>query len=157
MSDPSDVEKLDTLRYLIGGDVEAVAVPRKEILKAIDKYYAEDEERLKSMINDKEVNSVEILVSEDEETNVGAMDDDTIPIIRLATKIILDAYKMKASDIHLEPMEKRYRIRYRIDGSLREVEGPPKYLQANFTSRIKIMSRMDITEKRIPQDGRIRK
>ena len=155
MSDPSDVEKLDTLRYLIGGDVEAVAVPRKEILKAIDKYYAEDEERLKSMINDKEVNNVEILVSEDEETNVGAMDDDTIPIIRLATKIILDAYKMKASDIHLEPMEKRYRIRYRIDGSLREVEGPPKYLQANFTSRIKIMSRMDITEKRIPQDGRI--
>ena len=126
-----------------------------EILKAIDKYYAEDEERLKSMINDKDVNSVEILVSEDEETNVGAMDDDTIPIIRLATKIILDAYKMKASDIHLEPMEKRYRIRYRIDGSLREVEGPPKYLQANFTSRIKIMSRMDITEKRIPQDGRI--
>ena len=155
MSDPSDVEKLDTLRYLIGGDVEAVAVPRKEIRKAIDKYYAEDEERLKSMINDKDVNNVEILVSEDEETNVGAMDDDTIPIIRLATKIILDAYKMKASDIHLEPMEKRYRIRYRIDGSLREVEGPPKYLQANFTSRIKIMSRMDITEKRIPQDGRI--
>ena len=155
MSDPSDVEKLDTLRYLIGGDVEAVAVPRKEILKAIDQYYAEDEEHLKSMINDKDVNSVEILVSEDEETNVGAMDDDTIPIIRLATKIILDAYKMKASDIHLEPMEKRYRIRYRIDGSLREVEGPPKYLQANFTSRIKIMSRMDITEKRIPQDGRI--
>ena len=155
MSDPSDVEKLDTLRYLIGGDVEAVAVPKKEIIKAIDKYYAEDEERLKSMINDKDVNSVEILVSEDEETNVGAMDDDTIPIIRLATKIILDAYKMKASDIHLEPMEKRYRIRYRIDGSLREVEGPPKYLQANFTSRIKIMSRMDITEKRIPQDGRI--
>ncbi|MBR2632260.1 MAG: Flp pilus assembly complex ATPase component TadA [Lentisphaeria bacterium] len=155
MSDPSDMEKLDTLRYLLGGDVEAVAVPAKQIEKAIDKYYVEDEERLKAMINDKDVNSVEVLVSEDEETNVGAMDDDTIPIIRLATKVIVDAYKMKASDIHLEPMEKRYRIRYRIDGSLREVEGPPKYLQANFTSRIKIMSRMDITEKRIPQDGRI--
>ena len=155
MSDPSDMEKLDTLRYLLGGDVEAVAVPAKQIEKAIDKYYVEDEERLKSMINDKDVNNVEVLVSEDEETNVGAMDDDTIPIIRLATKVIVDAYKMKASDIHLEPMEKRYRIRYRIDGSLREVEGPPKYLQANFTSRIKIMSRMDITEKRIPQDGRI--
>ena len=155
MSDPSDMEKLDTLRYLLGGDVEAVAVPAKQIEKAIDKYYVEDEEKLKTMINDKDVNGVEVLVSEEEETNVGAMDDDTIPIIRLATKIIVDAYKMKASDIHLEPMEKRYRIRYRIDGSLREVEGPPKYLQANFTSRIKIMSRMDITEKRIPQDGRI--
>ena len=155
MSDPSDMEKLDTLRYLLGGDVEAVAVPRSQIEKAIEKYYVEDEEKLKTMINDKDVNNVEVLVSEEEETNVGAMDDDTIPIIRLATKIIVDAYKMKASDIHLEPMEKRYRIRYRIDGSLREVEGPPKYLQANFTSRIKIMSRMDITEKRIPQDGRI--
>ena len=155
MSDPSDMEKLDTLRYLLGGDVEAVAVPAKQIEKAIEKYYVEDEEKLKSMINDKDVNNVEVLVSEEEETNVGAMDDNTIPIIRLATKIIVDAYKMKASDIHLEPMEKRYRIRYRIDGSLREVEGPPKYLQANFTSRIKIMSRMDITEKRIPQDGRI--
>ena len=155
MSDPSDMEKLDTLRYLLGGDVEAVAVPAKQIEKAIEKYYVEDEEKLKSMINDKDVNNVEVLVSEEEENNVGAMDDDTIPIIRLATKVIVDAYKMKASDIHLEPMEKRYRIRYRIDGSLREVEGPPKYLQANFTSRIKIMSRMDITEKRIPQDGRI--
>ena len=156
MSDPSDVEKLDTLRYLLGGDVEAVAVPREQILEAIDKYYAEEEARSSEMIGDQDVSDIEVVTSrtaEEDESKVG--EDDEVPIIRLATKLIVDAYKMKASDIHLEPMEKRYRVRYRIDGALREVEGPPKYLQANFTSRIKIMSRMDITEKRIPQDGRI--
>lgn len=91
-------------------------------------------------------------------SNIGqaeSPDDENAPIIRLVTQLIIDAFKMKASDIHLEPMEKRYRVRYRIDGALREVEGPPKYMQANFTSRVKIMARLDITEKRIPQDGRI--
>lgn len=91
-------------------------------------------------------------------SNIGqaeSLDDENAPIIRLVTQLIIDAFKMKASDIHLEPMEKRYRVRYRIDGALREVEGPPKYMQANFTSRVKIMARLDITEKRIPQDGRI--
>ena len=83
------------------------------------------------------------------------VEDDATPIIRLVQKILADAYKMKASDIHMEPMEKRYRIRYRIDGALQEVDAPPKYVQANLTSRLKIMARLDITEKRIPQDGRI--
>ena len=154
MSDPSDMEKLDTLRYLLGGDVEAVAVPHKQISEAIEQYYAEEEARSQGMIDDKELTEIEVLTGDPDEGGM-IQEDDEVPIIRLATKLIIDAYKMKASDIHLEPMEKRYRVRYRIDGALREVEGPPKYLQANFTSRIKIMSRMDITEKRIPQDGRI--
>jgi general secretion pathway protein E/type IV pilus assembly protein PilB len=81
--------------------------------------------------------------------------EDDAPIIRLVSLIIIEAYKMRASDIHMEPMEKRYRIRYRIDGALREMEAPPKYLQANLTSRLKIMAKLDISEKRIPQDGRI--
>ena len=106
-----------------------------------------------TMLDDAE----DVELDEIAESSIGGpeRDDDDTPIIRLVTKLIIDAYKMKASDIHFEPMEKRYRVRYRIDGALREVDGPPKYLQANFTSRIKIMSRMDITEKRIPQDGRI--
>ena len=69
--------------------------------------------------------------------------------------LIIEAFKRRASDIHLEPLEKRYRVRYRIDGALIEVESPPKYLQANITSRLKIMAKMDISEKRVPQDGRI--
>ena len=152
MSDPADMETLDTLRYLLGGDVDAVAAPRKQIDAFINKYYTEHEES-STMLDDAE----DVELDEAVESTIGGpeREDDDTPIIRLVTKLIVDAYKMKASDIHFEPMEKRYRVRYRVDGALREVDGPPKYLQANFTSRIKIMSRMDITEKRIPQDGRI--
>ena len=81
--------------------------------------------------------------------------DDDVPIIKLVTGLIIEAYRIGASDIHMEPMEKTYRVRYRIDGILHEVDAPPKYLQANVTSRLKIMAHLDITEKRIPQDGRI--
>ena len=153
MSDPADMETLDTLRYLLGGDVDVVAAPKKQIEACIEKYYADQDLEVSTMLDDAE----DVELDEIAESSIGGpeRDDDDTPIIRLVTKLIIDAYKMKASDIHFEPMEKRYRVRYRIDGALREVDGPPKYLQANFTSRIKIMSRMDITEKRIPQDGRI--
>ena len=155
MSDPTDMEKLDTLRYLLGTDVDAVIAPDAQIQKMIAKYYHEDEEE--SDVDQQDFDaSDEIIESSTAAANPGAQEDDDTPIIRLVTKLIVDAYKMKASDIHLEPMEKRYRVRYRIDGALREVDGPPKYLQPNFTSRVKILSGLDITEKRIPQDGRIR-
>ena len=75
-----------------------------------------------------------------------AMEDDDAPIIKLVSGLIIDAYRFGASDIHMEPMEKHYRVRYRIDGVLREVDAPPKFLQANLTSRLKIMSHLDITE-----------
>ena len=156
MSDPSDMEKLDTLRYLIGGDVDAVVAPEKQIAAAVARYYPEDDEEEEAAARKAEdLDNAEVVLDISEEDRAALGDDESAPIIRLVTKLIIDAYKMKASDIHLEPMEKRYRIRYRVDGALREVEAPPKYLQANFTSRIKIMSGMDITEKRIPQDGRI--
>src|SRR5690606_18861928 len=77
------------------------------------------------------------------------------PIIRLVQVIITEAFNRRASDIHLEPMEKRFRVRYRVDGVLHEVENPPKRLQLAIISRIKIMSNMSIAEKRVPQDGRI--
>ena len=155
MSDPTDMEKLDTLRYLLGTDVDAVIAPDAQIQKMIAKYYHEEEEE--SDVDQQDFDeSDEIIDSSSAAANPGVQEDDDTPIIRLVTKLIVDAYKMKASDIHLEPMEKRYRVRYRIDGALREVDGPPKYLQPNFTSRVKILSGLDITEKRIPQDGRIR-
>ena len=155
MSDPTDVEKLDTLRYLLGGDVEAVIVPEREIREALDRYYPEEEEVSGSIAKDLDINETEMIIETAEKDASAVDEDDDAPIIRLVSKLIIDAYKMRASDIHLEPMEKRYRVRYRIDGALREVDGPPKYLQANFTSRVKIMAHLDITEKRIPQDGRI--
>ena len=156
MSDPTDVEKLDTLRYLLGGDVDAVIAPEAEIQAALDHYYPEAEEESGSIAKDVDMSAAEMVIENADAEDANTMDDDdNAPIIRLVSKLIVDAYKMRASDIHLEPMEKRYRVRYRIDGALREVDGPPKYLQANFTSRVKIMAHLDITEKRIPQDGRI--
>ena len=80
---------------------------------------------------------------------------DEAPIIRLVSLLILEAFKKRASDIHIEPLASKLRVRYRIDGVLKEVESPPKYLQANVISRIKIMANIDIAEKRLPQDGRI--
>ena len=158
MSDPTDVEKIDTLRYLLGSDVDAVVAPEEQIIAALDKYYPEEVEESGSEAQDVDIEATDELVYQDPssvDTAGGRSAEDDAPIIRLVSKLIVDAYKMRASDIHLEPMEKRYRVRYRIDGALREVDGPPKYLQANFTSRVKIMAHLDITEKRIPQDGRI--
>ena len=155
MADPTDVEKLDTLRYLLGGNVDAVIAPEHQILEALDRYYPENEEESGSVTKDVNMDAADMAIESADEAVSGMDEDDEAPIIRLVSKLIVDAYKMRASDIHFEPMEKRYRVRYRVDGALREVDGPPKYLQANFTSRVKIMAHLDITEKRIPQDGRI--
>lgn len=154
MSDPTDVTTLDALRYMLGRDVDAVIAPEEQINKIINEHYRSISDSVESMIGDIESQIEHV----DMESMIGSaeiVEDDATPIIRLVQKILADAYKMKASDIHMEPMEKRYRIRYRIDGALREVDAPPKYVQANLTSRLKIMARLDITEKRIPQDGRI--
>ena len=155
MADPTNVELLDTLRYLLGGDLDAVIASEEQITAAINKYYPEENEDVSSTDKDVDISVTDELVFDKESADDPGREDDDTPLIRLVSKLITDAYKMRASDIHFEPQEKRYRVRYRIDGALREVDGPPKYMQANFTSRIKIMSHMDITEKRIPQDGRI--
>ena len=154
MSDPTDVTTLDALRYMLGQDVDAVIAPKEQINKIINEHYKSISDSVESMIGDIESQIEHV----DLDAVIGSsenIEEDNAPIIRLVHKILSDAYKMKASDIHMEPMEKRYRIRYRIDGALREVDSPPKYIQANLTSRLKIMARLDITEKRIPQDGRI--
>ena len=155
MSDPTDVETLDVIRYLVGGDVDAVIAPEAEIAAAIEELYPETDDEGGSVSTDVDIEATDDLVYQDPNKVEDGNEDDDTPLIRLVSKLIIDAYKMRASDIHLEPMERRYRVRYRIDGALREVEGPPKYMQANFTSRVKIMAHLDITEKRIPQDGRI--
>ena len=157
MSDPTDMETLDALRYLLGCDVEAVIATSEQIEKVIAEHYRLVDGSVEGMLKEIDESS-DISLVDNSGSMIGgaeAEDADDAPIIRLVSKILVDAYKMKASDIHLEPMEKRYRIRYRIDGALHEVDAPPKYLQANLTSRLKIMARLDITEKRIPLDGRI--
>ncbi len=153
MSDPTAMDTLDSLRYVLNRDVEAVISPKEQIQKVLDQHYAASlNDQVNTLLNGMEVGDLEQV--EDADTGNEATGSDA-PIIRLVYLLITEAYKMKASDIHLEPLEKRFRIRYRIDGVLREMESPPKYLQANIISRIKIMSHMDISEKRLPQDGRI--
>ena len=152
MSDPTAMDALDGLRYVLNRDVEAVISPQEQIQKVMDRYYGSLTDSVNTLLNGMETGNLEQI--EDADTGNEASGDDA-PIIRLVYLLITEAYKMKASDIHLEPLERRFRVRYRIDGVLREMESPPKYLQSNIISRIKIMSRMDLSEKRIPQDGRI--
>lgn len=155
MSDPLDFDTLDTLRYVLKCNVQGVVSPRRDVKKALDRYYAMESEMETMMdeIADGAVN-VELATSEHMLVDTDATETDA-PIIKLVSLIILEAFRNRASDIHLEPLEKRFRVRYRIDGVLHEVDSPPKRLQPAILSRVKIMANMKISEKRIPQDGRI--
>ncbi|MBR0198069.1 MAG: Flp pilus assembly complex ATPase component TadA [Kiritimatiellae bacterium] len=142
LSDPMGYDAIDSLRYVLNGrEVEAVISPKSEIAAAMAKLYLADEPA--------------DVQTRDEFGEDGEASGDDAPVIKLATMLITNGIKMKASDIHLEPMEKEFRVRYRIDGALRKMDSPPKRLQGAIISRIKIMSKMKISEKRIPQDGRI--
>jgi general secretion pathway protein E/type IV pilus assembly protein PilB len=157
LSDPLDVETLDGLRYILKMNVEGVVAPAEEIEIALQKYYAARAPTVESMLQDmtqSEVGkpgSMQSLISNEGETT-----EADAPIIKLVSLIIMEAFRSRASDIHLEPMSKKFRVRYRIDGVLHEVESPPKRLQSAILSRLKIMANISIAEKRIPQDGRIR-
>jgi len=155
LSDPLDVETLDSLRYVLRCGVEGAVTTPEEIEAGLKAYYASTGLTATAMIQDMTEGSVGgkgdglALAGEDEVTDADA------PIIKLVSLIILEAFRSRASDIHLEPQEKKFRVRYRIDGVLHEVESPPKRLQSAIISRIKIMANMSIAEKRMPQDGRI--
>jgi len=159
MGDPTDMDTLDALRVVLQCDMDAVVAPQEQINRLLIQTYGTDEEKL-DLVSDglATTDDMEQVIDGTEDGTLsagGGTPEEDAPIIKLVSQIIINAFNMKASDIHMEPMEKRYRIRYRIDGALREQEGPPKYLQPNITSRLKIMAHMDISEKRIPLDGRI--
>ena len=155
MSDPSDMATLDSLRYILKMDVDAVVSPKEQIQQVIDRYFSSMESSVASIIGDMQADGSDEIQTIGDAGEEGDDGKDDMMIIKLVHLLIIEAHKLKASDIHLEPMEKKFRSRYRIDGVLREMESPPKYLQANVISRLKIMGHMDISEKRIPLDGRI--
>ncbi len=150
LSDPMGYDTIDSLRYVLKTDVQAVIAPRNEVKAAMDKLYPEEFENIFGS-DDPNIDVAEKKAGED---GSDAKDSDA-PVIRLVSMVLTEAIKMRASDIHLEPMERHFRVRYRIDGVLREMDRPPKRLQAAIISRVKIMSNMKISEKRVPQDGRI--
>ncbi len=157
MADPSDLEALDSIRYILRTDVEGVVTSRKAIDRALDYYYGDLGDSVESFLEEMTEGTLDIseVATTDVTTETTDEEDDEAPIIRLVSLLILEAFRTRTSDIHLEPMEKRFRIRYRIDGCLHEVENPPKYLQNSIISRLKLMAGMDLSEHRIPQDGRI--
>lgn len=158
VSDPSDIEAIDGLQVSIGKTVELRVASPSDIEAALAKYYGgagRDDGGIAQMIQDITEGEVEVTAMKGDVSADGEAVDADAPIIKLVNQIIVDAFKLRASDIHLEPMAKRFRVRYRIDGVLIEQKDPPKRLQAPIIARLKIQSGMSIAERRIPQDGRI--
>ncbi len=155
IGDPLEVDTLDSLRYVLKTDIEGVVAPPGEIVVALDRYY-QREASVETMIDQLTEGTVSMVTAGRADMREEAdVTESDVPIIKLVSLIIYEAHRNRASDIHLEPLEKRFRVRYRIDGVLHEVDSPPKRLQAAIISRVKIMANMKIAEKRVPQDGRI--
>jgi type IV pilus assembly protein PilB len=159
IADPSDLDTIDSLAHLLHAEIELRVASEADIESALSKYYAErggggvaTDPRLKQTIEELTQEHVDIQSDAMED---GAAVEADAPLIKLVNSIIVEAFKMRASDIHLEPLSKTFRMRYRVDGVLHEVKAPPKRLQAAVISRLKIQSNMSISEHRIPQDGRI--
>ncbi|HHL31815.1 MAG TPA: type IV-A pilus assembly ATPase PilB, partial [Oceanospirillales bacterium] len=158
ISDPTNVTAIEEIQFHTNMTVEPVVVPHDLLLSVIDEALNEAD----SMMDDEEDDEgLEDLDYEDtteivEDTAADASDADDTPIVKFVNKVLLDAIKRGASDIHFEPYEKNYRVRYRIDGMLKTMARPPVGMTMKLSSRIKVMSRLDIAERRVPQDGRIK-
>ena len=161
MTDPTNVFAMDDIKFMTGFNVEPVVASETAIAEAISKFYgeAESEEQLTKVMKDLtgDENADLELAAEEQEMSLAEMERaaEEAPIIKLVNLILTDAVKRGASDIHIEPYEKEIRVRLRIDGILQTVMNPPMRLRDAIISRIKIMAKLDISEKRLPQDGRI--
>jgi type IV pilus assembly protein PilB len=159
MVDPTNVFAMDDIKFMTGFNIEPVVASESSILEGIDKAYGtkqgEDLESVMQTMNDSDAD-VE-LQTEEAEAALADLERaaDEAPIVKLVNLILTDAVKRGASDIHMEPYEKEFRVRFRIDGVLQAIMSPPLKLKDAITSRLKIMSKLDISEKRLPQDGRI--
>jgi type IV pilus assembly protein PilB len=156
MSDPSDFDTMQKLQFILNKDIQPVLAPREQIIEAINRHYGQTEtESVDSMLQ--EFTDTAIDFTETEHTAaMGGGDESDAPVVKLVNLIISEAISLRASDIHIEPFADRVRVRYRIDGVLVERDSPPRRLLAPLLSRIKIMGSIDISEKRRPQDGRIK-
>jgi len=157
IADPSDLDTLDSLTHLLGAEINLQVASEEDIESALNRYYGgSGQTAVDKMIQDITEGEVEIaqpkaMTAADD----GSAIDADAPLIKLVNSMIVEAFKMRASDIHLEPLSKSFRIRYRIDGMLHEMKSPPRRLQPAIIARLKIQSNMSIAEHRVPQDGRI--
>jgi len=161
MADPTNVFAMDDIKFMTGYNVEPVVASELGIKAAIDNYYGTTSSlELKKVMEDlqsSESADLEVL-EEEEELDIEALQDsaEEAPVVKLVNLILTDAIKRGASDIHIEPYEKEFRVRFRVDGTLYEIMNPPLKLRDAMTSRLKILAKLDISEKRLPQDGRIK-
>jgi type IV pilus assembly protein PilB len=155
LADPSDLDVVDTLQRLLSADVELRVATDDDIDHALNKYYGAADDSVSQLIQDITEGEVEVGLPSKGMGEDGATVEADAPIIKLVNTLIVEAFKARASDIHLEPLAKSFRVRYRIDGVMHEMKSPPKRLQPAIISRLKIQSNMSIAERRIPQDGRI--
>ncbi len=158
VSDPEDFDTIEKLRFILNREVKIALAPRESILEAINRYYGQIEgESADSMLQEFTDTAIDFTeTQEDSARDSEVVDENSAPVVRLVHMMITEAVQLRASDIHIEPFEDRVRIRYRIDGVLIERDSPPRRLLGALISRVKILAKMDIAERRRPQDGRIK-
>ena len=156
--DPTDIETQDKLRFILNRDIEMAIAVREQIVESINRHYGlSDGESADSMLQEFTDTAIDFTETAVEQAAAQNPDDQSdAPVVKLVSLIITEAVQLRASDIHIEPFEDRVRIRYRIDGRLVERDNPPRRLLGAILSRIKILSKLDIAERRRPQDGRIK-
>ncbi len=159
VADPANLHAIDEVKFQTSLGIEAIVVEDDKLQKALDKALEQIDNQMSSLTDegDVDLDSLEVSGGEDELEDKARSDDvEDAPIVRFVNKVMLDAIRRGASDIHFEPFEKMYRVRLRMDGVLKEIAQPPPQLAMKLSARLKVMSRMDIAERRVPQDGRIK-
>lgn len=152
VSDPLDIDTIDSLSFLLQREIELVCASQEKIRQALVKYYGTADEA-SDILAQQIGHDVDFGL---DDGDIGGADEADAPIIRMVSMLLIEAHRLGASDVHLEPLDKKFRVRFRIDGVLHEMQAPPKRLQSAIISRLKIMTgSMSIAEKRLPQDGRI--
>ena len=157
LSDPTNLQALDEIKFQTRMSTEAILVEENKLGRVIDSSMEDSDTDIHDLL-DEDLDNIDFEDSEDSSSTNDDLDSDIddAPVVRFVNKILLDAINKGASDIHFEPYEKKFRIRTRQDGILKEIASPPQNIANKLTSRIKVMSRMNISERRIPQDGRIK-
>ncbi len=157
MGDPMNVQILDDLRFMLDCEVKGLRSNETDVNDAIDKFYAGKVENVADLLKEVEATVTTVKEEEREVTDLAALEEMArqLPIVKLVNLVLIQAIKDRASDIHFEPFEDQFKIRYRVDGILYEMLPPPKHFAIPVTTRIKVMAQMDIAERRKPQDGRI--
>jgi type IV pilus assembly protein PilB len=159
VADPTNMHAIDEIKFQTGMGVEAVVVEDDKLQKAVDKAIEQVDTQMPGLTEEEGVDLEALEVSGGDEVSdekITRDDVDDAPIVRFVNKLMIDAIRRGASDIHFEPYEKTYRVRYRMDGILKEIAQPPVALAGKLAARLKVMSRLDIAERRVPQDGRIK-